>query len=177
MARGFNRAIRPVQSLKHIVDLAGAAVPAGVVTEFPIADSVTAPDAAVPNQVNTGSTINSIYAQVETIHNSGTWVTTPRVYMIVFKNPGDSLATPYPATVGTSDNRRFVIHQEMLMQTGVSADSNSFPRTMFKGVIKIPRGYRRMGVDDNLSFAFALQATETTATVSVCLQCIYKEYQ
>jgi len=104
-------------------------------------------------------------------------VTVPRVYMIVMKNPGNNLSVPYPATVGSTDLKKFVIHQEMLMQTGVNADALSFPRTMFVGVIKIPRGYRRMGYDDQIAVSFALDAAETTATVNVCVQCIYKEYR
>ncbi len=96
--------------------------------------------------------------------------------MILMKNPGNNLAIPYPSQVGASDSKKYVIHQEMLMQTGVSADANSFPRTMFKGVIKIPGNYRRMGINDRLAFSFALDTAETTASVSVCVQCIYKEY-
>ncbi len=168
--------LRPIHSLKHVVDLASAAVPGGVVTTFPLADATDSPAANTPNQVAVGATINSVYMQVETVHNSGTFVTTPRIYMIVFKNPGNNLTAPYPASVGTSDNRRYVIHQEMLMQTGTAAESNAFPRTMFKGVIVLPRGYRRFGVDDELSVNFALDSTETTATVSVCIQAIYKEF-
>lgn len=177
MARGFNRSIRPVQSLKHVVDTATAAVPAGVVTSVILAESEGNPTLAGVTQVNEGCTINAIYLRVETVHNSGTWVTIPRVYMIVVKSPGNEVIAPYPASVGDSDAKRFVIHQEMMMQTGVSADANSFPRTMFNGVIKIPRGYRRMGYNDRLIVNFALDVAETTATVSTCVQCIYKEYQ
>ncbi len=177
MARAFNRSIRPVNSVKHVVDTASAAVPAGVTTSVIVAQSVDSPTLANVEQVESSSVINSIYARVETLHNSGTWVTVPRVYMLVLKTPGNEVVSPYPATVGSSDAKRFVIHQEMLMQTGSSADSLSFPRTMFNGVIKIPRGYRRFGYNDRLVFVFALDAAETTATVNVCVQCIYKEFR
>ncbi len=176
MARA-NLHLRPINSVKHVVDIASTAVPAGVVTEMPIADAVDDPAQGSPNQVATGSRISSFYVRVEVIHNSGTWVTQPRMYMIVMKNPGNNLATPFPAGVGTTDLRKFVIHQEMIMVTGIAADDNSFPRTMFVGVIKLPRGYQRFGYDDNLSLAFSLPLAATTATVSVCIQAIYKEYR
>jgi len=177
MARAFNRSIRPVNSLKHIIDTATVAVPAGVVSTVILAESVDNPNLADVTEVVSGAVINSIYLRVESIHNSGEWVTIPRVYMIVVKNPGNEIVPPYPANAGSSDAKRFIIHQEMLMQTGINADANSFPRTMFNGVIKIPRGYRRFGYADRLTVGFALDVAETTATVSVCSQCIYKEYK
>lgn len=96
--------------------------------------------------------------------------------MIIFKNPGGNLVNPFPANVGNNDNKKWVIHQEMIMITQNSADAGSFPRTMFQGVIKIPRGYRRVGTNDNLSALFSLDIAETTGAVDLCVQCIYKEY-
>ena len=32
--------------------------------------------------------------------------------MIVYKNPGGNLTAPAPNTIGSNDNKRFVIHQE-----------------------------------------------------------------
>jgi len=166
----------PASSAKHVVDVATAAVPAGLVSTVVVAESEDSPALAATQEVNKGCIINGVYLLVETIHNSGTWVTIPRVYMTVFKNPGAALPAVYPANVGSNDLKKFVIHQEMLMMTGVSADANSFPRTMFKGVIKIPSRYRRFGENDRLLVQFALDTAETTATVSTCVQCIYKEY-
>ncbi len=173
----FRRDLHPVNSIKHIVDVATVAVPAGVVSTVPVIVAIDNPALAGVADVTTGSKVNSIFLRVETIHNSGTWVTIPRLYMIVMKNPANDVPIPYPASVGATDKRKFVIHQEMIMMTGVSADANSFPRTMFLGVIKIPRGYSRFGFQDRLNVSFALDVSETTATVSACVQCIYKEYR
>ncbi len=145
-------------------------------TTVPLIITKDDPVTGTPTDVHVGSKVNSIFIRIETIHNSGEWVTIPRVYMIIMKNPANDLAIPYPASIGQSDKRKFVIHQEMLMQTGINADANSFPRTMFLGVVKIPKGYQRNGIQDRLSAIFALDVAETTATVSVCVQCIYKEY-
>ncbi len=128
------------------------------------------------SEVNKGSVINSIFLRVEIIHNSGTWVTQPRVYFTVQKDPGNQLGAAYPATVGISTIKKFVFHQEMAMVTGIAADDNSFPRTMFLGVIKVPQRYRRMGEKDRIEINFALPLAATTGTVSVCIQAIYKEY-
>ena len=176
MARGFNRSIRPVNSLKHIVDTATVAVPAGVTSIASVAIATENPVSTSVTQVTNGCKINSIYLRVETIHNSGEWNTIPRLYMIVMKNPANEVSIPYPAGVGATDRRKFVIHQEMLMETGVNADANSFPRTMFNGVIKILKHMQRFGVSDRLLVVFALDIAELTATVSACIQCIYKEY-
>ncbi len=177
MVRGrFRTDIRPVNSVKHIVDVATVAVPAGVTSSVPVIVSVGSPTTAGAADINRGARVNAIFLRVEAVHNSGTFVTIPRVYMTVQKNPGNNLGTPYPASVGSTDNRKWVIHQEMQMHTGISADSNSFPRTMFLGVIKIPGQYARFGIEDRLTINFALDAGETTATVSVCVQCIYKEF-
>ncbi len=176
MVRRFNRAIRPVNSMKHVVDVATTAVPAGVTNVVPVITAVDSPTLANPGDINKGSVVNGIFLRVETVHNSGTWVTQPRVYMTVQKDPGNNLGAAFPADVGISNIKKFVIHQEMLMMTGVSADANSFPRTMFVGVVKIPAQYRRFGQQDRLEVNFSLPAAATTATVSVCVQCIYKEY-
>ncbi len=177
MARVFNRSIRPVQSIKHVVDTATTAVPAGLVSTVPIIISNDDPSNDLVTQVQTGSTVNSFYLRIEMLHNSGTWVTVPRLYMSIQKNPGNNLNTVYPANVGPSDNKKWIIHQEMMMTTGIAADDNSFPRTMFQGVIKIPRGYKRNGTADRMNINFSLDVMETTATVTVCVQCIYREYR
>ena len=62
--------------------------------------------------------------------------------MLVFKNPGGNLTVPANNTVGSNDNKKYVIHQEMVMlEQSISGN----PRTLFNGVIRIPRGYQRNG--------------------------------
>ncbi len=177
MAR-FNRSIRPVNSLKHIVDTPTTAVPGGVATNVIIAQAVQNPLLAATTEVKEGSVINSIYLGVEAQQNGNSFSAVPRVYMIVVKNPGNEIVAPYPANAGASDAKRFVIHQEMQMHTANTGldNSNTFPRTMFKGVIKIPRGYRRFGYNDRLIVVFALDSAESTGNINVCVQAIYKEF-
>ncbi len=90
--------------------------------------------------------------------------------MIVYKNPGGNIVGPTPNTVGANDNKRFVIHQEMLMY---QLQDGSNPRTIFNGVISIPRGYRRFGPNDTLNVRFLAPGVAT----NICFQCHYKEFR
>ncbi len=90
--------------------------------------------------------------------------------MIVFKNPGNNLTMPTANAVGVSDNKKYIIHQEMvMMEQSISGN----PRTLFNGVIVIPKGYRRMGPDDTLKMATFAPGVNTF----VCFQCHYKEFR
>jgi len=168
--------LRPVNSLKHIVDTNGS-VSAGTQSITDVVNTVDNPAAITSNQVNTGCKVNAIYLRVE-VKGRVTAGGVDNIYMYVYKNPGANLGNPPADSVGTNDNRRYVIHQEMLMTSPFDSGTNTaFPRTLFKGVILIPRGYRRMGVNDKLQVVLQHRAGEATQTTEFCLQCIYKEYQ
>ncbi len=96
--------------------------------------------------------------------------------MAVSKNPGNEHVIANPSSIGDSDLRRYVLHQEMTMISAVVTNGSTFPRTMFVGVIKIPRGFKRMGINDRLLCSFALDDGELTGIVNACVQCIYKEF-
>ncbi len=49
----------------------------------------------------------------------------------------------------------------------------SNPRTLFNGVIVLPKGMRRNGPDDQLNFSFFSQFLDC----AVCIQCHYKEFR
>ncbi len=172
-SRRRGSALRPVHSLKHIVDQATSAVTSAVSTVILIqsADSPTLGNTA---QVMSGSTVNAIYLRVETLATSG-FSGIPRVYMAVFKNPGNALGSPNPSSLGDADEKRYVIHQEMQMLAPL-ADS-AFPRTLFQGVIKIPPRLKRFGYNDRLTLLLAHDVAETTGITNICAQCIYKEFR
>ncbi len=77
---------------------------------------------------------------------------------------------PNANAIGASDNKRFVIHQEMVM---MERKVNGNPRTLFNGVIVIPRGYRRFGPDDALTLAIFSPGVD----IDACFQCHYKEFR
>ncbi len=160
------RSLHPVNTLKHVVDSDG-----NVGTTQAVVDVITAAENAqstVSNEVDIGATVNAIYLRLEALHTAG--VGRPNFYMYVMKNPGNNVVNPTADAVGVSDERRFVIHQSMVMLSGDAG--NGLPRVVFDGVIRIPRGYKRFGIKDRLQVVVKSGATSGN---DWCLQCIYKE--
>ncbi len=167
--RRFQSSIRPVHRIKHVIDTQFALTP-GTTGTTVLIDTEDAPVLANTNEVETGSKVNGIYLAVEVTRTGTTSDVLPNVYMSVSKNPGGNLTLPAPNVVGASDNKRFVIHQEMVMLQGFNASN---PRTLFKGVIVLPRGYRRFAPNDQLT----LLTLSPGVNISVCVQCHYKEFR
>ncbi len=165
--RNKGLSLRPVNRIKHVVDNQGGHVlnVQGLIT---LANTKDAPTLAAANQVETGCTINGIYLNVEGY--ATTAAALANVYMMVTKNPGNNVTFPNANVVGVDDNKRFVIHQEMKM---LEQSVNGNPRTIFNGVIVIPKGYRRFAPNDQLQlFVFA-----PGVNISICAQCHYKEFR
>jgi len=170
-------ALRPVNSIKHIVDVATSAVAGGVTSVIPVVQAVDNPTQTAVADISTGAQVNAIYLRVECIHTGGTWNTVPRIYMAVQKNPGNEHPSANPSSIGDSDLRKFILHQEMMMVSSLTANVGTFPRTMFQGVVRIPPRLRRFGFNDRLQINFALDDGETSAIVNACVQVIYKEFR
>ena len=159
--------LRPVNRIKHVFDEQGG-ITAGAGQTVSLVIAVDAPVLTVANQVETGSTINGIFLIVEV--NATTSAALSNAYMYIIKNPGANLTIPEANVVGVSDEKRFVIHQEMVMLQQVD---NSNPRTLFKGVIAIPRGYKRFGPKDRLQ----LRIFTPGVNLNYCVQAHYKEFR
>ncbi len=167
--RRFNKGLRPVHSIKHVVDIQGGTT-AGVQVNSNLINAVDAPTLANAANVETGCTVNAIYLKVEINQTSADGGALPNCYMVIVKNPGGNLASITANVVGINDNKRYVIHQEMVMRQNLD---NGNPRVLFQGVISIPRGYRRFGINDLLQIGIFSAA----GTQDFCIQCIYKEYR
>ncbi len=165
--RRRNQSIRPVHRIKHVID-SQQALALGVQGFADLAISVDAPTLASTTQVETGCTINGIYLHVEAYSTSSGALT--NFYMMVTKNPGGNLTFPNANAVGASDNKKYVIHQEMVMFQKVTPSN---PRTIFNGVIVIPKGYRRFAINDVLT----VHILSPGSTTDVCIQCHYKEFR
>ncbi len=165
--RRFNSGIRPVQRIKHVID-SQQGVTLGVLGFVTLAQSDDNPALATTNENQTGSTINGIYLRVEAAARTAGAIA--NLYMLVGKSPGANITLPNPNVVGSSDNKRFVIHQEMVM---LERSVNGNPRTVFNGVIVLPRGYRRNGPNDRLSLFFLAPGVD----IDICIQCHYKEFR
>ncbi len=159
--------LRPVKSYKHVVDFQGALV-AGTQVNTSVIDAVDNPTLADTDAVEVASTVNSIFLKVEGYATSAAALS--NLYMIVMKNPSNTITTPQANLIGPSDVKKFIIHQEMVMLQQVDKGN---PRTLFRGVIKIPRGYRRFGQDD----ALIIGLLSPGVSVFFCIQCIYKEFR
>ncbi len=162
-----NASIRPVHSIKHVIDTQGGLV-GGTKQSVFLVETKDAPIQANTTEVETGSTVNSIFLKVECYATNTS--TLANCYMYVFKDPGGNLAAVNGNVVGSSDIKKFVIHQEMVM---LEKNTTGLPRTLFAGVIRIPRGYRRMGTNDELTCVLFSPGV----TADFCVQCIYKEYR
>ncbi len=160
--------IRPVHRIKHVID-SQFATALNVRVDTILINSVDAPDLANTAFVETGCTVNGIFLSIEAV-NTGTAGVLANAYIMVFKNPGGNLTIPNPNVIGASDNKKYVIHQEMVM---LQMQDNSNPRTLFKGVIVIPKGYRRFAINDLLVVSAFAPGVET----NWCLQCHYKEFR
>ncbi len=163
----FRSSLRPVNRIKHVIDSQQAAT-AGTQIATSLIDTEDAPDIADTDSVQTGSTVNAIYLKCEAVNLTASVL--PNIYMFVFKNPSSALTAPEGNVVGSSDLKKYVIHQEMTM---MERAANSNPRTLFNGVIVIPKGYRRNGPDDNMSVLFFSPGI----AFEVCIQCHYKEFR
>ncbi len=166
-SRNRGLSLRPVNRIKHVVDKQ-----AGIVLDTQnlttLVNTKDAPVLASTEQVETGCTINGIYLNVEAY--ATTAAALANIYMGVAKNPGNNVTFPNMNVVGADDNKRFVIHQEMKM---LEQSVNGNPRTIFNGVIVIPKVYRRFAPNDQLQLYIFSPGVNTSA----CVQCHYKEFR
>ncbi len=165
----YNRgmALRPVHRIKHVIDLQGGLV-IGAQTNVDLIKTVDAPVITNATEVETGSKVNGLFLKVEV--NAVTSAALPNCYLTIFKNPGGVLTPPAANAVGISALKKYVIHEEMVM---LQQQDRSNPRTLFVGVIKIPRGYIRNGPLDKLQ----LSLLSPGVTQNFCVQAHYKEFR
>ncbi len=159
--------LRPVNTQKHIVDSQGGLV-AATQSDTTLVFGVDNPTfAASPEQCTIGSHVKAIFLNIQVAASSTAALA--NVYMYVYGNPGNNVPTiPNGNVVGTSDFRKMVFHQEMIMG---EKNTTGIPRTLFKGVLKIPRKFNRIGAEDKI----AVQLFSPGITWDFCIQCVYKE--
>ncbi len=162
-----NLRLRPINRIKHVFDEQGGVAAGSGVNVFPLI-TVDAPVITNPQQVETGSTTNGIFLTIEV--NATSSAALANVYMYIAKNPGNNLSLPEANAVGISDTKRFVFHQEMVMLQQVT---NSNPRTLFKGVIGIPKHFRRNAPADR----YNIRIFTPGVAINYCVQAHYKEFR
>ncbi len=173
MVARFRSSLRPIHRIKHVVDIQ-TAVPVNTALPQVLINTVDAPTLGSPIEVQTGCSVNGIFVTVEGVLDGSASGKTPNFYLIFYKNPGANLTLPNGNAVGPDDNKRYVFHQEMVMMQGNSTD-DGVPRNLFKGVLAIPRGFRRMANSDQIVVQLFIPSTGVAA--NVCIQCHYKEFR
>ena len=156
--------LRPINSVKNIVDGTFLGVTAATVTDVSLALAVNSYGGAA-GEVPIGASISSVYLFVQVLPATGT----ANVDWYIWKNPGNGLVGPVPGATGGNANRKHILHEEKGIP-GNAADG-AYPLT-FKGVIKIPKGKWRWGEDDRLEVKI-----RGTDVYNACIKCIYKFYQ
>ncbi len=142
----------------------------GTVQTRDIAKAVTSPSPTVDTDVSHGCVIKAIYLAIDFCGLGGTGVLN-NISCYLMKNPGDNLTEPLPISVGSSNEKKFVIRQWHAMAMR-NQDGN--PPYHWEGWIKIPKRYQRMGTDDTWVLVAAATATLTGHFSSMA---IYKWYR
>ncbi len=135
-----------------------------------IAKAVDDPDSATgPEEVSQGSVIKAIYVVMD-ICGLGASGVLNNYNGYLIKNGGANLTPPAPISVGTSNEKRWIIRQwhGMIMR---NQDGNA--PLHWEGWIKIPKRFQRMGTDD--IWQIVMQCT-SGVTGHFSLYIIYKWY-
>ncbi len=165
MVARFRRDLRPINSVKNIVDGTFLTVAAATVTTVQLATAVNTYAGGVAD-VPIGAKVSSIYLflqiQQQAVNSNVDWY--------IFKNPGNTIAAPaVPGATGGSPMRKWILHEEKGIPGPVN---NGSPPLTFRGVIRIPKGKQRWGEDDRLTIRM-----RGAAAYDACVKCIYKFYQ
>ncbi len=164
-------ALRPINRIKHVVD-SSQSLAGGTSGVHVLATATDTPTLGVTSSVETGAKINGFYLRAEVASNEAIDLgAIPNVYLFIWKNTGGNLARPVANAIGANDNKRFVIHQEMTMIENKGQGSNA--RTIFNGVVVIPKGMRRMGPNDVWEVVILSPAISNVQ----CIQAHYKEFR
>ncbi len=161
--------LRPVNTLKHIVDQQGALTVDNQDVIALVFGADNPGTGANPEQVTIGSHVKSLFLNVQVSATSTASIA--NVYMIVYGNPGNNIPSadiPDGNKTGVSDFRKNIFHTEMIM---TEKNTTAMPRTLFKGVLKVPRKFARIGASDRIDIALYAPGT----TQEYCIECIYKE--
>ncbi len=163
--------VRPIVQSEKIIPNAFTAAPTGANTTVNIAIAVNAADNTVVNEVTRGCKIFKIWVELWVYASAAVAVgVTSGIDMFLWKNPGNNLTAPIPGTVGTSNEKKFVFRN---FKGLIGARTEGTPPYTFRGWIRVPKIYQRMGADDILQ----LVIRPTGAAALVCNNFVLKYYE
>ena len=173
-----NRSLSPIVSTKNVVETSGI-IAAGTNTVIDnLSVAVESTTLAATDSVERGSTINGMFISIF-FYTEGGEVTNevPLVDWYIIKDQGGNMAVtfdsthlPTPGAQGSFNNKRFIFHTEKGLAGGGDASLAGVPM-VFKGVIAIPKGYRKQNMDDIIKIC-----ARTNFATKFCVQAIYKWY-
>ncbi len=172
-------ALRPIDSVKHIVET-NSILAAGVNTVLlDIINGVDTYSLSDTNGVPTGAKVNGFYLSFFAYTEGGELASeVPLVDWYILKSPGEvygdtfaATTLPTPGSTGNHQNKSKIIHTEKGLAGGGNLALNGVPM-VFKGVIVIPKGMRRIAENDEL-----LLCARANFATKVCVQSIYKHYK
>ncbi len=159
-----------INSIKNVVSVVTAAA-VSTTTLVLVAKAVNTPSSTTATDTSNGCKIFRIYVDFTLAASAEVAVgTTNFADAYLMKNPGDNLVEPAPTSVGTSNEKKFVIRQWKGL---IGPRTQGFEPLRFRGWIKIPKVYQRMGTDDTWQFVFK---SEGVASIT-CTQFIYKWFR
>ncbi len=156
-----------VNSIKNEVNFVRGIV-AATNNEDTIAKAVDNPTTAVSTEVKRGCLIKAIWIEFW-YYGLSAGDTNDIVDIYLVKNPGTNLTLPNPGTVGTSNEKRFVIREWKSL--GGLKSLGGTPYHQMGRWFRIPKRMQRMGTDDRW-----LLVTRSPTTGNLCEKFIYKWY-
>ncbi len=162
--------MRPkLTSEKNIVNAFTAGAAAAQVT-VNIALAKNAADNTVVTEVNRQCHIYKIWVEIwATASATAAEGVTTGFDAYIIKNPGSNLTLPGAGVVGSSNEKKFVFKQWKGL---VASRKEGFPAYSWRGWVKVPKVYQRMGTDDVIQLAFVF----TGVAGLLCSEFIYKWY-
>ncbi len=160
--------MRPiVNSDKRIVQVTLNTVAVGTVGSVALVNVQLDPVATSPSQVDVGTVVKAIYAEVWVL-SDGQQPST--VTTIIEKVPAgqDSADATQMGNLTSYTNKKNILE----MHQGLVGDANANPIPFYRGWIKIPKGKQRWGIGDRLVFTLK-SITEGT---EFCGVFIFKAY-
>ncbi len=161
---------RPINSIKHVVDVEGGLVAATDSTST-FVNAVDGPQTPFdPVDVPFGGYVRSFYLSIFIIGATGAPIDGSINWYIAKQRSGQGAADfPTPSATGTSEVRNQIIHEEK----GLSGSGDGTPM-VFKGVIVIPKSMQRIRAGDAMFLRLRINGT---IDATFCIKIIYKEYR
>ncbi len=131
--------------------------------------TVDTPVTANRTEVQRGCNIKAIYISLDVCGLAATGVLNIADFFLM-KNPGNNLTEPSAATIGSSNEKKYVFKtwRAMIMR---NQDGNV--PYHWEGWIRIPKRYQRFGTDDTLSFSIVCSSAQVG---HFSIMSIYKWY-